>query len=82
MRLTILNNRTLHFQVTYQETESQESVFSSRVLCLPLLTVLLAADAPRAQYVLLGGNNALPALTHLPFDDDRLHLQVRVHAGR
>ncbi|KAJ8709896.1 hypothetical protein PYW08_009900 [Mythimna loreyi] len=63
-------------EVTYQESESQESVFSSRVLCLPLLTVLLAADAPRAQFVLLGGDNALPALTHLPFDDQRLQLQM------
>ncbi|CAH0597582.1 unnamed protein product [Chrysodeixis includens] len=63
-------------EVTYQETESQESVFRSRVLCLPLLTVLLAADAPAAQYVLLGGANALPALTHLPYDDPRVHLQV------
>ncbi|CAB3258604.1 unnamed protein product [Arctia plantaginis] len=63
-------------EVTYQETESAESVFRSRVLCLPLLTVLLAADAARARYVLLGGGNALPALTHLPFDDPRVHLQV------
>ncbi|XP_075986629.1 EGF receptor activation regulator Star isoform X2 [Anticarsia gemmatalis] len=63
-------------EVTYQETESQESVFSSRVLCLPLLTVLLAADAPRAHYVLLGGNNVLPALTHLPFEDTAVHLQI------
>ncbi|XP_026729032.1 protein Star-like [Trichoplusia ni] len=52
------------------------AAFRARVLCLPLLTVLLAADAPAAQYVLLGGRNALPALTHLPYDDPRVHLQV------
>ncbi|XP_021190065.3 protein Star isoform X1 [Helicoverpa armigera] len=63
-------------EVTYQETESQESVFSSRVLCLPLLTVLLAGDAARAQLLLLGGASALPALTHLPFDDERVHLPM------
>ncbi|KAJ8715816.1 hypothetical protein PYW07_010298 [Mythimna separata] len=63
-------------EVTYQETESQESVFSSRVLCLPLFTVLLAADATRADYVVIGGNNALSALTHLPFQDERLHLPM------
>lgn len=78
-------------EVTYQEDErpgsggagvsggsggSGESVFRSRVLCLPLYTVLLAADAARAQYVLLGGANALSALNHLPFGDPALHLQV------
>lgn len=63
-------------EVTYQDTESLESLFSSRVLCLPLLTVLLAVEAPRATYVLLGGHNALPALTHVPFEDPRIHLQV------
>lgn len=78
------NTRALHAclsptdhprEVTYQETESQESVFRSRVLCLPLLTVLLAADAERAQLVQLAGPAALPALQHLPFDD-RIHLQM------
>lgn len=63
-------------EVTYQEPESQESLFSSRVLCLPLYTVLLAADLTRADYVLLGGSNVLSALKHVPFDDGSVHLQV------
>lgn len=63
-------------EVTYQETERSEAVFRSRVLCLPLYTVLLAGDAAAAQLLQLAGDNALPALTHLPFHDPRLHLQM------
>ncbi|XP_026316622.1 protein Star [Hyposmocoma kahamanoa] len=61
-------------EVTYHESDSRESAFSSRVLCLPLFTVLLAADATRAHYVLLGGDNVVPALQHVPFQ--KVHLQV------
>ncbi|XP_068625599.1 protein Star [Battus philenor] len=63
-------------EVTYQEAESGGGAFSSRLLCLPLYTVLLAAEAARAPLLLLGGDAALPALRHLPFDDGLLHLQV------
>ncbi|XP_049880796.1 protein Star isoform X2 [Pectinophora gossypiella] len=61
-------------EVTYQESDSHSSAFSSRVLCLPLYTVLLAADATEADYVLLGGDSVLPALRHVPFQ--QVHLQV------
>ncbi|CAK1594769.1 unnamed protein product [Parnassius mnemosyne] len=63
-------------EVTYQEAETRGSAFSSRVLCLPLYTVLLAAEATRAQLLLLGGDAALPALQHLPFEDGLVYLQV------
>ncbi|KAJ0170674.1 hypothetical protein K1T71_013446 [Dendrolimus kikuchii] len=63
-------------EVTYQEPDSQDNLFSSRVLCLPLYTVLLAAEATKTDYVLLGGNNVLPALKHIPFEDGSVRLQV------
>ncbi|XP_014365180.2 protein Star isoform X2 [Papilio machaon] len=63
-------------EVTYQESESSGSAFRSRVLCLPLYTVLLAAEAARAQLLLLAGDAALPALTHLPYHLPDLQLQV------
>lgn len=62
------------FQVSYSETGEAESVFRSRVLCLPLYTLLLAADATDANYVQVGGEAALPALTHVPYES--VHLQV------
>ncbi|CAH0401745.1 unnamed protein product [Chilo suppressalis] len=62
-------------EVTYQESEGRET-FKSRVLCLPLYTVLLAADAARAHYVILDGPHALPALKHVPFDGHSVHLQI------
>ncbi|KAI8422952.1 hypothetical protein MSG28_014055 [Choristoneura fumiferana] len=43
----------------------------SRVLCLPLYTVLLAAEATRAEYLLLAGP---PHLAHVPFDKVRLQV--------
>ncbi|KAG6456816.1 hypothetical protein O3G_MSEX009952 [Manduca sexta] len=61
-------------EVMYQEGDAA-GPFRSRVLCLPLYTVLLAAAATRARLLLLGGPAALPALTHLPFGDGDLHLQ-------
>ncbi|KAL0811596.1 hypothetical protein ABMA28_009970 [Loxostege sticticalis] len=68
---------TLHpREVTYHESDSHESMFSSRVLCLPLYTVLLAAEATRAQYVLLAGETVLPALRHVPFEEGKVRLQV------
>ncbi|CAH2096712.1 unnamed protein product [Euphydryas editha] len=60
--------------VSYEETEPGGGVFRTRVLCLPLLTVLLAADAPRAHYTALAGPAAPPALQALPFH--RLRLRV------
>ncbi|CAH2058980.1 unnamed protein product, partial [Iphiclides podalirius] len=63
-------------EVTYQEAETRGSAFSSRVLCLPLYTVLLAAEATRANLLLLGGDSALPALQHLPFEDGLVYLQM------
>ncbi|XP_045455239.1 protein Star, partial [Melitaea cinxia] len=62
--------------VSYEEAEHGGGVFRSRVLCLPLLTVLLAADAARAHYTALAGPAAPPALLALPFR--RLRLRVRV----
>ncbi|CAK1540894.1 unnamed protein product [Leptosia nina] len=63
-------------EVSYQEPESSGVTFSSRVLCLPLYTVLLAADATQAHYVLLGGDAAPAALAHLPFHESAVRLQV------
>ncbi|XP_028157593.1 protein Star-like [Ostrinia furnacalis] len=62
-------------EVTYQSPDSHSAMFSSRVLCLPLYTVLLAAEATHAQYALLGGDKVLPALKHVPFGD-KVRLQV------
>ncbi|XP_053619902.1 protein Star isoform X2 [Plodia interpunctella] len=62
-------------EVTFPEPESQSAAFSSRVLCLPLVTILLAADALDADYVVLAGD-VLPALAHVPFGDGRLRLKV------
>jgi hypothetical protein len=64
-------------QVTYQEGESSEGVFRSRVLCLPLYTVLLAGDAAHAHYLLLAGPHAPPALRHAPLERTRLQVLVR-----
>ncbi|XP_045780516.1 protein Star isoform X1 [Maniola jurtina] len=61
-------------EVSYEEAEGGGGVFRSRVLCLPLLTVLLAADAPRADYTALAGAAAPKALAALPYD--RLRLKV------
>ncbi|XP_048001662.1 protein Star isoform X1 [Leguminivora glycinivorella] len=51
-------------QVPFNESDEHDTFFRSRVLCLPLYTVLLAAEATRAHYVLLGGP---PHLHHVPF---------------
>ncbi|VVC87160.1 unnamed protein product [Leptidea sinapis] len=67
-------------QVSYQEEEEGEGgvSFRSRVLCLPLHTVLLAADATRAAYTLLAAGPAPAALSHLPFTSTRLQvIEVR-----
>ncbi|XP_059045507.1 protein Star [Achroia grisella] len=63
-------------EVTYHESESPEAAFSSRVLCLPLYTMLLAADATHAVYVVLDGPTVPPALRHVPFGTPNLRLQV------
>ncbi|CAH4035368.1 protein Star isoform X1 [Pieris brassicae] len=63
-------------EVSYQEPESSGVSFSSRVLCLPLYTVLLAADAVTADYALIAGDSAPAALTHLPFNEPSVRLQV------
>ncbi|XP_026494552.2 protein Star [Vanessa tameamea] len=60
--------------VSYEEAEAGGGVFRSRVLCLPLLTVLLAADAPRAHYTALAGPAAPAALEALPFAGLRLRV--------
>ncbi|XP_050674918.1 protein Star [Leptidea sinapis] len=67
-------------EVSYQEEEEGEGgvSFRSRVLCLPLHTVLLAADATRAAYTLLAAGPAPAALSHLPFTSTRLQvIEVR-----
>ncbi|CAG9134808.1 unnamed protein product [Plutella xylostella] len=53
-------------EVAYHEPSSPGGSFWSRVLCLPLYTVLAAADALRADYLALGGAAAPPALRALP----------------
>ncbi|XP_045490312.1 protein Star [Pieris rapae] len=63
-------------EVSYQEPDSSGVSFSSRVLCLPLYTVLLAADTATADYVLIAGDSAPAALTHLPFNEPSVRLQV------
>ncbi|KAJ2941636.1 hypothetical protein O0L34_g14692 [Tuta absoluta] len=62
-------------EVTYHEADAHSTAFSSRVLCLPLYTVLLAAEATRADYVIIGGEHVLPALSHVPFNN--IAVQVR-----
>ncbi|CAH0721332.1 unnamed protein product, partial [Brenthis ino] len=54
--------------VSYEEAEGGV-VFRSRVLCLPLLTVLLAADAAPPALLALAGPAAAPALRTLPYRD-------------
>ncbi|XP_039760837.1 protein Star isoform X2 [Pararge aegeria] len=61
-------------EVSYEEAEGGGGTFRSRVLCLPLLTVLLAADVPRADYTALAGAAVPKALAALPYD--RLRLKV------
>ncbi|KAM3957282.1 LOW QUALITY PROTEIN: EGF receptor activation regulator Star [Aphomia sociella] len=67
-------------EVTYQEAEDEAiaagTAFKSRVLCLPLYSMVLAARATQAQYVLLGGRSVPSALTHVPFGAPGLRLQV------
>ncbi|XP_072933212.1 protein Star [Epargyreus clarus] len=60
-------------EVTYQEAEGA-ALFSSRVLCLPLYTVLLAGRATQAHYAALAGAAVPAALAHLPYH--RVRLQV------
>ncbi|CAG9569095.1 unnamed protein product [Danaus chrysippus] len=81
--LSLRASKTLHAclspgphprEVSYAELDTDGSVFRSRVLCLPLLTVLLAAEATRADYTSLDGPAAPGALEALPFE--RLRLRV------
>ncbi|XP_045506554.1 protein Star isoform X1 [Colias croceus] len=53
-------------EVSYQEPEGGGSLFSSRVLCLPLHTLLLAAGVTRPHYALLAGRSVPAALRRLP----------------
>ncbi|KAG7297597.1 hypothetical protein JYU34_019652 [Plutella xylostella] len=59
-------------EVAYHEPSSPGGSFWSRVLCLPLYTVLAAADALRADYLALGGAAAPPALRALPAQGTRV----------
>ncbi|XP_041985299.1 protein Star [Aricia agestis] len=61
-------------EVSYQEDAGAGSTFSSRVLCLPLHTILLVADAVASDYVILAGDTVPRALTHLPYSDVRLRV--------
>ncbi|KAI5641076.1 hypothetical protein NE865_06732 [Phthorimaea operculella] len=65
-------------EVTYHEADAHSTAFSSRVLCLPLYTVLLAAEATQAEYVIIGGDHVLSALSHVPFENIAVQvLEVR-----
>lgn len=61
-------------EVSYHDSSSLSSGFSSRVLCLPLYTILLSADLSVCDWVLLSGHSALPALKHTPFEYTTLRL--------
>ena len=69
----------IKFQVSYEEPEDGGTVFRSRVLCLPLLTVLVVADAKQADYVAIEGSAAPDALNVLPYGEVRLKVSSERH---
>ena len=69
----------IKFQVSYEEPEDGGTVFRSRVLCLPLLTVLVVADAKQADYVAIEGSAAPDALNVLPYGEVRLKVSFERH---